>query len=77
MSNNKADVPYGTLCFGDFELQENHTLLITALSDARMEVLLELVRPLKLGTPRIKLEPYPKLKKSVRKASARKRRRES
>ena len=71
------DVRYGTLCFGDFELQENHTLLITALSDARMEVLLELVRPLKLGTPRIKLEPYPKLKKSVRKASARKRRRES
>ena len=71
------DVRYGTLCFGDFELQENHTLMITALSDARMEVLLELVRPLKLGTPRIKLEPYPKLKKSVRKASARKRRRES
>ena len=30
------DVPYGTLCFGDFELPENHTLLITALSDARM-----------------------------------------
>ena len=71
------DVRYGTLCFGDFELQENHTLLITALSDARMEVLLELVRPLKLGTPRIKLEPYPHLKKLVRKVSARKRQRQS
>ena len=71
------DVRYGTLCFGDFELQENHTLLITALSDARMEVLLELVRPLKLGTPQIQVEPYPHLAKLVRKASAGKRRRKS
>jgi hypothetical protein len=71
------DVPYGTLCFGDFELQENHTLLITALSDARMEVLLELVRPLNLGTPQIQQEPFPHLEKPVQKASTRKRRRKS
>src|SRR5947209_9830489 len=71
------DVPYGTLCFGDFELQENHTLLITALSDARMEVLLELVRPLNLGTPQIQQEPFPHLEKPVQKASIRKRRRKS
>lgn len=71
------DVPYGTLCFGDFELQENHTLLITALSDVRMEVLLELVRPLNLGTPQIQREPFPHLEKPVQKASARKRRRKS
>jgi len=71
------DVPYGTLCFGDFELQENHTLLITALSDARMEVLLELIHPLKLGTPQIQQEPFRHLEKPVRKASARKRRRKS
>ena len=71
------DVRYGTLCFGDFELQENHTLLITALSDARMKVLLELVHPLKLGTPRIQVEPYPHLAKLVRKVSARKSRRKS
>ncbi len=63
------DVPYGTLCFGDFELQENDTLLITALSDIRMEVLLEVVRPLKLGTPQIQVEPYPHLAKPVQKAS--------
>ncbi|TMC14245.1 MAG: hypothetical protein E6J33_12060, partial [Chloroflexi bacterium] len=44
------DAIYGTVCFGDFELQENHTLLITALSDTRMEVLLDLVRPLNLST---------------------------
>ena len=69
------DVPYGTLCFGDFELLENHTLLITALSDARMEVLLELVRPLNLGTPQIHKDPFPRLEKSVRKASPGKRRR--
>ena len=71
------DVPYGTLCFGDFELQDNHTLLITALSDARMEVLLELVRPLNLVTPQIQQEPFPHLEKPVQKASARKRRRKS
>jgi len=69
------DVPYGTLCFGDFELLENHTLLITALSDARMEVLLELVRPLNLGTPQIQQEPIRHLDKPVQKVSARKRRR--
>jgi len=73
----ELDVPYGTLCFGDFELQENHTLLITALSDARMEVLLELVRPLNLGTPQIQQEPFRHLEKPVQKASARKRRRKS
>lgn len=63
------DVPYGTLCFGDFELQENDTLLITALSDVRMEALLEVVRPLKLGTPQIEVEPYPHLAKPVQNAS--------
>ena len=63
------DVPYGTLCFGDFELQENHTLLITALSDARMEVLLDLLRPLKLGTPKIQRDAFPRLEKPGRKKS--------
>ncbi len=69
------DNPYGTLCFGDFELQENHTLLVTALSDARMEVLLELVRPLNLGTPQMQLDPFPRLEKPVRKVSEGKRQR--
>src|SRR5437763_3948337 len=67
------DVPYGTLCFGDFELQDNHTLLVTALSDARMEVLLELVRPLNLGTPQMQKDPAPRLEKPVWKVSPGKR----
>ncbi len=71
------DARYGTLCFGDFELQENHTLLITALSDARMEVLLELVRPLKLGTPQIQQDPFLYVEKPVRKAPRGRRRRKS
>jgi SEC-C motif len=69
------DCSYGTFCFGDFELQEDHTLLITALSDARMEVLLELVRPLELGTPQIEQEPFSLVEKPVQKFPARRRRR--
>ena len=61
--------PYGTVCFGDLELQEDHTLLVTALSAVRMEVLLELVRPLNLGAPQRQLEPLPPVEKPVRKAS--------
>lgn len=70
-------LPYGTLCFGDLALQENHSLLVTALSDARMEVLLELVRPLNLGTPQIQLDPIPRVEKPIGKASGGKRRRQS
>ncbi len=69
------DVPYGTLCFGDIELLGSHTLLVSALSDARMEVLLELVRPLNLGTPQMRRDPAPRLERPVRKVSSRKRRR--
>ena len=71
------DIPQGRLCFGDIELLDNRTLLITALSDNRMQVLLELVRPLKLGTSQIRLEPFPfpRLEKPVRKVAARKRQR--
>ena len=71
------DAIYGTLCFGDFELQKSRTLVITALSDVRTEVLLELLHPLELGTPRMQLDPFQRLKKPVQKASERKRRRKS
>ncbi|SRR6266702_1643533 len=71
------DAVYGTLCFGDFELRENRTLVITALSDVRMEILLGLVHPLELGAPQMQLDPFQRLMKSVRKASGRKRRRKS
>jgi hypothetical protein len=67
--------PYGTLCFGDFELQGNHTLLVTALSDTRMEVLLDLLRPLKLETPKMQLDPFPRMEKPGRIRLKQKRRR--
>jgi len=59
--------PYGTLCFGDLELQEDDTLFVSGLSDARMEVLLDLLHPLKLGTPKMQLDPFPRLEKPGRK----------
>jgi SEC-C motif len=71
------DTRHGRLCFGDFELQEDQTLLITALSDTRMEILLELVRPLNLGSPQIHQDPLPQMDKPVRKVPARRRRRRS
>ena len=70
-------LPYGTLCIAALELQESHTLLVTALCDTRMEVLQDLVRPLELGTPQMQLDPFPRLEKPVRKASRGKRRRPS
>jgi len=48
--------PYGTICFGDLELQEPHTLVVSALSETRMKVLLGLLRPLNLDAPHIQLE---------------------
>jgi hypothetical protein len=37
------DDAHGTLCFGDIELKQNHTLSATAMSDTRMRVLLDLL----------------------------------
>ena len=72
------DTPtYGTLCIAALELQESHTLLVTALSDTRMEVLQDLVRPLELGISQMQLGPFPRLEKPVRKASRGERRRPS
>jgi len=73
--NPAFDIPQGTLCFGDIELLGSRTLLVSALSDARMEILLELVRPLKLSTPKMHKDPVPRLEKQVRKVSPGKRQR--
>lgn len=70
-------IPQGRLCFGDIELLEDRTLLLTALSDTRMELLLELIRPLNLGTPEIHKETVARLLKPVQKTPRRKRRRPS
>ena len=51
--------PYGILCFGDFELKHNRTLLVTSMSDARMRVQLGLLREMTrmhLGTPEIEYD---------------------
>lgn len=74
-----GDAPFhsrsGIICFGDFELLADHTLVITALTDTRMKVLRELVRPLTLGAPQIEQELPSLVEKSVQKFSARRRRR--
>src|SRR5437773_9819458 len=38
--------PIGTLCFGDIELRSAQTLFVAALSNQRMETLLNLIRAL-------------------------------
>jgi SEC-C motif len=68
------ETPYGILCFGDLELQEDHTLLVTALSKKRMGTLIDLLQPLNLGTPQIQHDPVPHLEKPRRRVSVRKRR---
>ncbi len=57
---------YGILCFGDIELKQNHTLLLTAMSDVRMRVLLELVQEIAgdlLDQPRMSWDPVPTIDK--------------
>jgi hypothetical protein len=63
--------PYGTLCFGDLELQRDNTLLVSGLSTARMEVLLDLLHPLKLSSPQMQQDPFPHPEKPGKKASRR------
>ena len=51
--------PQGIMCFGDIELQHNHTLFVTAMSDVRMRILLNLLREdcgRWIGQPRIKYD---------------------
>jgi len=65
----------GIYCFGDFTLKKDHTLMITALSDIRMQVVLDLLHPLELGAPRLQREPFPRLEKPARQSPQSKRRR--
>lgn len=54
---------YGTLCFGDLELRDHHSLLISALSDVRLETLLDVLFPLYLCIPKRKRDPLPRWQK--------------
>lgn len=65
---------YGILCFGDLELKENRTLLVTAMSDLRMHVLLDLLQEIAgdcLGTPQLSQDPVPVIEKTARKSRRR------
>jgi hypothetical protein len=61
------EAEYGILCFGDFELKNNRTLIVTALSEVRMQHLLGVVRDA-IGdvNPRIRREPVPRYLKPGR-----------
>ena len=61
---------YGILCFGDLELKENKTFLVSAMSDLRMQVLLDLLFDIAkdcLGTPQIRHDATPIIDKRTRK----------
>jgi len=51
------DDPYGTLCFGDIELKQMNTLLVTTMSEVRMRRLLDL-----LNETAADLLPTPKMR---------------
>lgn len=58
--------PYGICCFGDFELIDAHTLVVTAISDYRMQVLRDFLESLmgdSLGEPHIEREPTRRMPK--------------
>jgi hypothetical protein len=65
---------YGILCFGDLELKRNRTLLVTAMSDIRMQTLLNLLKELtgeRLGVPEIAYDPVQVIDKRSRRLSLR------
>jgi hypothetical protein len=58
--------PMGTYCFGDFELLNAETLIVTALSKRRMEILLALLHELagdSLGIPQMEYDKVTQVKK--------------
>ena len=62
---------YGILCFGDIELERDRTLVVTAMSDLRMETLLALLREIAsdlLGEPRITYDKIPVIDKQTGRA---------
>lgn len=57
---------YGILCFGDIELKRNRTLLVTAMSDLRMHLLLDLLQETAgdyLSEPQMRIDDVPVIKK--------------
>jgi hypothetical protein len=64
------ETEYGIIGFGDLELRADGSLLVTAMSDVRMQTLLDLLQEIAadcLGTPEITKEPAPQLRKRPKK----------
>lgn len=62
--------PYGIYCFGDLRLRKDRTLEITALSNTRMNIILAMLEPLKLGKPRIRKDTVLPIEKPASKSPA-------
>ena len=58
---------YGIICFGDFELRERRTLIVTAMSDRRMRTLLGVLRDtgVSLPAPRMSYDRVQVIEKST------------
>jgi len=68
--NPGFETEYGVIGFGDLELQEDGTLLVTAMSDARMQALLDLLQEIAadcLDTPKMSKDPTPVIRKPRKK----------
>ena len=64
---------YGILCFGDIELKQNHTLVVSAMSDLRMRVLLDVLGEIAgdcLGEPLMSRDSALGIEKLARPAKA-------
>ena len=64
----------GIHCFGDVELERDHTLTVSAMSDPRMDALNRILESLfgdSLGTPQIRQQPLPSLVKDRRRHAVR------
>ena len=69
--------PYGILCFGDFELKQNRTLLITAMSNLEMQTLLNALEEItedSLGKPQIHYDRVQTIDKRAQRRSLRRHR---
>lgn len=63
------ETEFGIMCFGDLELKPDGSLLVTAMSDLRMQTLLDLLQEVAahcLGEPKIVKDPSPSLRKPPR-----------
>ena len=64
------ETEYGVIGFGDLELRDDGSLLVTAMSDVRMQTMLDLLQEIAadcLDTPEISKDPTPQLRKPAKK----------